>query len=411
MKSDLDRLMRDRNLAAVIVLASHNYSAPLDYLTGGVAISGGFVVKAPDAAPFIVANPMETEEAASSGLEVLTPRDLGYHDLLKSLDGDARAAQVLLWGKALERANVTEGRVGLYGEAGVHEALSLVQRLNATLTQYQFVGEDAPSLFEYAAITKDRDELARLFKVAERTNEVMAATRDFIASHRASPDELVVNADGVPLTIGAVKRFVRHQLLDRDLEEQHMIFAQGRDAGYPHSRGEESQVLRMGQSIVFDLFPREYGGGYFHDMTRTWSIGYATDEVLEAYHQVMEAFDLSIEMFGMGKPCHLMQEAVQAYFEERGHQTARTHPGTQQGYVHSLGHGIGLNIHESPRISHLVKDDTFAAGNVITIEPGLYYPERGFGIRIEDAFYVTDDGRLVSLTPMSKDLIVPLRGA
>lgn len=410
MKADLDRLMRERELAAVIVVASHSYNAPLDYLTGGVAISGGFVVKAPDAAPFIVANPMETEEAAASGLRVITPRDLNYHELLKAREGDARAAQLDLWRAALESVGVAEGKVGIYGEAGVHDYIALTQQLNAALPQYQFVGEYSPTLFEYAAITKDRSELARILNVAERTNEVVMATRDFISGHRASADEIVIKADDTPLTIGDVKRFVRHQLLDRGLEEQHMIFAQGRDAGYPHSRGNESEPLRLGHSIVFDLFPREYGGGYYHDMTRTWSIGYATDEVLAAYHQVMEAFDLSLEMFGMGKPTHLMQEAVQEYFEQRGHQTARTHPGTQQGYVHSLGHGIGLNIHESPRISHVSREDKFEAGNVITIEPGLYYPEKGFGIRIEDAFYVSEDGQLISLTGTPKDLIVPLRG-
>src|SRR5690606_26281860 len=125
-------------------------------------------------------------------------------------------------------------------------------------------------------------------------------------------------------------------------------------------------------------FPRELGGGYFHDVTRTWCIGYAPDEVQQVYNTVMDAFDIAIESYGLNKPTHIMQEAVLNHFENKGHPTARSHPGTAEGYVHSLGHGVGLNIHEGPRITHTIKTDTFQVGNFITIEPGLYYPERGF---------------------------------
>lgn len=238
----------------------------------------------------------------------------------------------------------------------------------------------------------------------------MRATWDFISRHRADDVETVVKDDGSPLTIGDVKRFIRRELLDRDLEDTAMIFAQGRDAGFPHSRGNESEALRLGQSIVFDLFPREIGGGYHHDMTRTWCIGYAPDNVRQAYDQVMNAFDIALEHFANGKPTHLMQEAVQDYFEGLGHPTQRNKPGTGVGYVHSLGHGVGINIHESPRISHLSKDDVFATGNAITIEPGLYYPDEGFGIRVEDMLIVTPQGELLSLTDVPKELVLPLRG-
>ena len=79
-------------------------------------------------------------------------------------------------------------------------------------------------------------------------------------------------------------------------------------------------------------------------------------------------------------------------------------------FGHGLGHGVGLNIHERPSIGHLSKD-TLQRGNVISIEPGLYYPERGFGMRIEDLCYVDDSGALVSLTDFHKELVLPLRPA
>jgi Xaa-Pro aminopeptidase len=187
-----------------------------------------------------------------------------------------------------------------------------------------------------------------------------------------------------------------------------MIFAQGRDAGFPHSRGEEDMALRLGQSIVFDLFPRELGGGYHHDMTRTWCIGYAPAEVQQAYDDVMQAFDIGLENFGVGKPTYTMQEAVLDFFESKGHPTQRTNSASQDGYVHSLGHGVGLLIHERPSISHLRRDDIWQVGNAVTIEPGLYYPDRGYGVRVEDMLIITEQGELLSLTPFRKDLVLPL---
>jgi Xaa-Pro aminopeptidase len=205
--------------------------------------------------------------------------------------------------------------------------------------------------------------------------------------------------------------------MERDLEESNMIFAQGRDGGYPHSRGNNAEPLRLGTALVFDLFPCEQGGGYYHDMTRTWCIGYAPDEVREAHHQVMEAFQVALRAFAVGRNVCEMQTAVQDYFEERKHPTGRSHPGTGVGYTHGLGHGVGLSVHEGFTINHHNKTDTFAVGNVITIEPGLYYPERGFGVRVEDTFYVREGGmlsnpkdQLVSLTNVPKDLVLPLRG-
>jgi Xaa-Pro aminopeptidase len=108
-------------------------------------------------------------------------------------------------------------------------------------------------------------------------------------------------------------------------------------------------------------------------------------------------------------PTKVMQEVVQDYFESKGHPTSRSHPGTNVGFVHGLGHGVGLKIHERPGISHL-SDDTLIAGNIITIEPGIYYPERGFGVRLEDMCYVSEDGQLVTLTDFHKELVLPLKG-
>jgi Xaa-Pro aminopeptidase len=408
MKADLDALMEARGLDGLIAWVDEVYSPPVDYLTNGAHITQGLVIVKRGAAPLLVANPMEVEEAAKSGLEVVTLTDLGFYDLLETLK-DREQATVQAWGRAFERAGLPEGALGLYGTADVHKAIALVRAIESALPQYRFFAETGlkgRDLFAEAYSTKGDDELRRLRSVAERTDEVLQATWDYLASHQLDGDR-VVNAQGRPLTIGDVKRFVRRALLDRGLEDTDMIFAQGRDAGFPHSRGEETADLVAGLPIVFDLFPREFGGGFFHDVTRTWALGYARPEVEATYAEVMDAFDVAVEAYRPGMATKDMQIAVLDFFEGKGHATSRSTPGTNEGYTHSLGHGIGLNIHERPGIGHL-SPDTFQPGNVITIEPGLYYPARELGVRIEDSMWIDASGQLLPLTRFKKDLVIPL---
>lgn len=408
MKSDIDRLMQERELDALIVAGGEEYSVIRDYMTNGAHITRGLIIKKRGSEPVLIANAMEIEEAAASGLAVFTDAELGLMDLLQKIS-DPLKLTVAFWEQVLQHFGVHAGRIGLYGTGDLSYYIELSRQLEAACPQYRFVGEGPPTLFDVAFTTKDAGEIARLRSVAERTGAALEAVWAFISGHRLEGDT-VVDAAGQPLTIGAVKRFIRRELLDRELEDTGMIFAQGRDAGFPHSRGQDNMPLQAGQSIVFDLFPRELGGGYFHDMTRTWCINHAPEAVQRAYDDVMAAFDIAVETFAVGKATHLMQEAVLDFLEGRGHATQRSRPGTMDGYVHSLGHGVGLRIHEAPAMSHLMKRDIFQVGNCVTIEPGLYYPDEGYGVRVEDLFIVSEAGELISLTPFRKDLVLPLKG-
>jgi len=410
MKSDLDRLMRERELDAIVVTGGEEFNSARYYLSSGAQITHGSIFKGRDKPALLVCNRMELEEAKKSGLDVKTAVELGYYDRLEEAESDAIRATALHWSDILRGLGLREGRVGLYGTWAINKTVALYRALREQLPQYEFVVEEKSTLIEAAMLTKDADEIARLRSVAERTNQAMAVAWDAIADLRAENDYLL-DAAGRRATIGDIKDLVRRELMARGLEDTNMIFAQGRDAGFPHSRGEADMPLRLGQSIVFDLFPRELGGGYHHDMTRTWCIGYAPPEVQAAYDTVMEVFDIAVEAYGLNKPTHLMQEAALDHFEAAGHATTRADQGTMEGYLHSLGHGVGIEIHEGPSISHLRQDDVFQIGNVLTIEPGLYYPERGYGVRVEDLFIVDENGELVSLTPFRKDLVIPLKQA
>ena len=409
MKSDLDQLMAARQLDAILIAGGEGYSTVRDYMSNGAHISAGYIVKVRGAEPMLVVSGMELEEARKSGLAVHTMADLGYMDIQKDVSNPDHVA-VLFWGKCLQAAGLESGTVGLYGRGDINLYIELSKLSTELLPAYQIVGEGGQklSLFDEAFITKDAQELERMQRIADKTSAVMQATWDFIGGHRAE-GQIVVKEDGSPLTIGEVKLFVLRSLMDEGLEDTGMIFAQGRDAGFPHSRGEADMPLALGQSIVFDLFPREMGGGYHHDMTRTWSIGYAPEPLQKLYDTVMTAFDMAVEAYGLGRATAQMAEAVLDHFEAEGHPTPRSAPGTMKGYVHSLGHGVGLNIHERPSLTHLRREDVFRAGNVITIEPGLYYPDDGLGVRVEDTFVVTADGVLKSITTFHKELVLPLR--
>ena len=407
MKSDLDRLMQERDMDAFVVTGGEEFNAIRFYLSKGAHITHGSIFKSRGQEPLLVCSRMELEEAQKSGLKVRTDAELGFHERLAAAEGDSYTATAQFWADVLSEMGLNGGRVGLYGTWQINKTIAQLGVLQEHLPQYEFLAEGKRTLFEEAMLTKDQQEISRLKSVAERANSVMETVWDYIAGLDVE-GEFLFDESGQQVTIGDIKGLVRRELMACGLEDTNTIFAQGRDAGFPHSRGEADMPLKTGQAIVFDLFPREQGGGYHHDMTRTWCIGYAPPEVRDAYDTVMEAFDISVESFGLNKPTHLMQEAVLDHYEAKGHATIRSDPRTMEGYIHTLGHGVGIDIHESPSISHTRRDDVFQIGNVLTIEPGLYYPDRGYGVRVEDLFVIDESGALVSLTSFRKDLVIPL---
>jgi len=409
MRSDLDQLMAERQIDAFIIPGSEGRNTYRDYLTGG-AHASAMIVKKRGEEPILIVNHMEIDEARKSGLPVMTHDEFNMGEIFKKHGRGTPEARAALWEQYIEKLGL-HGRVTFYGTADMQYALSLLRFLEKTFAEkLEIVIDKTPDIFELAYETKDADEIEKMREVGKRSGAVMQATRQWLAGHRAQDGDIVDEA-GKPLTIGAVKQFVRLKLLEHDLEDSGgMIFAQGRDAGVPHSRGEHDAVLRVGQSIVFDLFPSPIGGGYFHDMTRTWCLGFAPAEVQRDYDLVMGVFHRSLEEIALGEPVQKVATKVCEWFEAAGHPTRLSTPDAQEGYVHSLGHGLGLNIHESPGLSHLMPESTvFKAGNVLTIEPGLYYPEQGYGIRVEDTVYLDANGQLHNLTDCPYDLVIPLK--
>jgi Xaa-Pro aminopeptidase len=291
----------------------------------------------------------------------------------------------------------------------VGNAYAIFSGLNDKLPEIDIIGQVGDSLLLQAMATKDEGEVDRIRAMGDITISVVGQTADFLSSHK-SKNSILVQPDGEPLTIGIVKNQINLWLAEAGVENpEGTIFATGRDSGVPHSSGNPHDILELGKTIIFDIFPAEAGGGYFFDFTRTWCLGYAPDNVMELYEDVSNVFQQIMSEIKVDTLASQYQDRTCELFEELGHPTIKSNPNTQNGYVHSLGHGIGLNIHEYPRISSNFKDDRLSPGSIVTIEPGLYYPERGMGVRLEDSVLMRPDGVLDVLAPYPHDLVLPVQ--
>jgi Xaa-Pro aminopeptidase len=402
MRSDIDRLMQERGLDALVV-AGRADDPNMLYVLGGVALEGAIFLKKRGQPGVVCHGTMERGEAAKTGLRT---RNLGLYnwkELLDQAGGDLLEARVLLLRRLFEDEGVS-GRVAFYGEMDQGAAYRLLGRLASSLEGVEVVGEYGRSVLAVARETKEPWEVERIREVGLATQRVVGKVVEFL---RGCPvrDGVLVQPDGRPVTVGDVKGHIRTWLAQEGLQDTGTIFTQGREAGLPHSRGEPEAVVRAGAATVLDIFPRPFGGGYHFDMTRTWCLGEVPDRLRRVYQDVYDCYRKVTEALRAGVRCADLQRMACEFFESRGHPTACSHPTTQVGYVHSLGHGLGLDVHEEPRLTdHPSNAAVLMPGSVVTVEPGLYYPEEGIGVRLEDVWAIAEDGSAVNLCGFPMEL-------
>lgn len=412
MKSDLDALMQARSLDALIVFGNAEHNPPMYYFTGGGHVSHATIIKKRGEEALYFHNDMERDEAAKSGLKCVPYSKYDYDDLYKKANKDALLTSAMRCEMMFKDAGVTAGRVGVYGTYDLGSIFGMLTQLQKLAPQLEFVGEPRDdSLFMRAMETKDVAEVDRIRKMGRITTGVVEKVREYLTSRDIRDDEVLLKEDGSPLTVGDVHSKIRLWVSEQGAElPSGFIFAIGRDAGVPHSAGNPSDLMRLGQTIVFDIYPAEAGGGYYYDFTRTWSLGYATPETQALYDQVKEIFDQLMDNFDLNAAFSDYNKMTCEYFESKGHQSPLNTKAPVEGYVHSLGHGVGLNIHERPFSGlNASADQRLAPGVVITSEPGLYYPEKGMGFRIEDTLWVRADGVMEKLAEYPYDFVLPMK--
>ena len=401
MKSDLDALMQARNLDAIIVLGNAENNPPMYYLTGGGHVSKAVLFKKRNEPAVLYCNAMEREEAERSGLKII-PLRRGAMEEFSERPKDFFLEQ-----------DIASGRVGVYGQINISMGLYIIEQIKKVLPGIDLIGENHDdTIFMYAMETKDAGEVARIRRMGRVTTEVVGMVADYLTSRAVSEDEALLKEDGAPLTVRDVKGKITLWLAERGaVDSEGCIFAIGRDAAIPHSMGNPDDVLRLGQTIVFDIFPGEAGGGYFYDFTRTWSLGYATPEAQKLYDEVKFVYDKVTDNMDLNAGFKEYNKMVCDEFGRNGHKTPLNTQGVvMDGYVHSLGHGLGLNVHERPWSGLSASDDNLLKpGVVVTIEPGLYYPEKGMGVRIEDSYWIRPDGIMEKLAEYPYDFVLPMK--
>ncbi|ELY89604.1 M24 family metallopeptidase [Natrinema altunense] len=233
--------------------------------------------------------------------------------------------------------------------------------------------------------TKTEWEVEQI-RASQRANEAAMARAEALIATADIEDGTLVS-DGEPLTSDRVTEEIEITLLRHGCALDETIVACGADGADPHDRG--SGPLAADELIVIDIFPRDKETGYFADMTRTFARGDPGEEARRRYEVTHEAYEAALETVAAGVTGADVHAAACDVIEDAGYETLRSDPNTETGFIHSTGHGVGLDIHEEPSVSPSGGD--LEPGHVISIEPGIYDPAVG-GVRIEDLVVVTEDG-------------------
>jgi Xaa-Pro aminopeptidase len=256
---------------------------------------------------------------------------------------------------------------------------------------------------------KTNQEVEHL-KVAQRANEAamdraaeLIGGAEIVAdadAEGATDQDATLFHDGEPLTSEFVKTEIEIALLREGCALDETIVAGGADGADPHDRG--SGPLPGHEPIVVDIFPRDKATKYHADMTRTFVRGEPSEEVVRRHEVTLQAQEAAFDAIEPGATGEEVHDAVCDVYEAEGYETLRSDQITETGYIHGTGHGLGLEVHELPRLAP--DGAELEPGHVVTVEPGLYDPAVG-GMRIEDVVVVTEDG-FENYVDYPKELVV-----
>jgi Xaa-Pro aminopeptidase len=245
---------------------------------------------------------------------------------------------------------------------------------------------------------KDEKEMGHIRKAQEACEKAMEIAIAAIKKSVEKDNILMEKENKKPLTSERIKKYVEHALIDFGCTTEEPIVSCGKRASDPHFSG--SGPLFANEAIILDIFPRLKKERYYADMTRTVVKGEPEKKIKEMYEAVLDAQNAALACIKEGVTCREIHNLVCDVFEERGYGTIRK--GSKKGFIHSTGHGVGLDLHENPMVSD--NEYELQAGNVITIEPGLYDPEVG-GVRLEDMVVVLWN-KCENLTKLEKKLVI-----
>ncbi len=313
--------------------------------------------------------------------EVLSFDELGFVQLARELQSGGRALAATAAG-LLEKLGAATSPVAVPPALGVLYADELRARGLA-------VTPDA-KLFADLRRAKTEEEISYIERTQRAVESACARAVGILEEASVGEDGTLLYG-GEVLTSERLRSEIDVELLRRGYAADGTITASGAQAADPHERGHGS--LRAGESIILDIFPVDKASRYYADMTRTFVKGEPSPELQRMYEAVFEGQEAALSMIRAGVNGRDVHKKVSDILHQAGYKTLvhDQKPGEplQEGFIHGTGHGVGLEIHEAPRVS--IANEELIPGDVVTVEPGLYDPEVG-GVRIEDLVVVTEDG-------------------
>jgi Xaa-Pro aminopeptidase len=368
---------RIRAVADVLILADSTRSPEMRHEVP-VAIPDAFLYAEHGDRRVVVVSSLEAARVgeADPGLEVIPLESLGVDELLAS---GARRDEVDLqmYTRACQELGIVKASVP------PSFPLELADRLRESGIELRVDRE----YFDERRRRKNATEIAGLRRAQRACEAALDVAREMLRS--ASVNGTLV-LDGAPLTSERIKAEVERVFGEHGAYADEFIVSHGPQTAIGHESGHGA--ILPGEPISFDLFPRDRATGVYTDMTRTYVVGEIPDELREYHRLCKEALERVVAAAKPGVNGRALFQITCDLFAEHGYPTQLTkQPGEvlDSGFFHSLGHGVGLEVHERPWLGRV--GDDLVPGDVIALEPGLY--RAGFGgVRLEDIAIVTDDG-------------------
>ena len=373
----LGELIQETGASAYCLYAGSDM-AEMRYLTRFVTHDPVSLLVRPNEKPLMIVPQMEADRALRESLaDVITRRQAGYFEINETEKDPWRATAAMI-----QRVSP-----GPYLVPPVFPAA-----LARALGDYNEVMIDRIGVVSVQRAQKSKEEVIWITQVQRAAEAAIAGAIKMIRDAEIRSE--ILWHDDAPLTSEKVRYEINRILLSYDCSARDTIVSCGKDTALPHCIGYGNLIAH--EPIVIDLFPCDNSTGYYADMTRTVSRGEPSGSVREIYETVSQAVKIAELGVKEGVPGSSLYQSVHDFFEELGFHS------DSEGFTHSLGHGVGLEVHENPSLSPAGHE--LLSGNVITIEPGLYYRDIG-GVRIENMGIVKKNG-FERLTDFSQELVI-----
>ena len=358
----------------LLIVADSERDANMLYATG---------LFVPD--PFIYLKTRGRPLIVMSDLEIDRARAQAPHCRVASLN----ACQQKLRARGIKRPGPADVVRQILREQGIHRVTVPDDFPHGLATDLEKLGVKTrvrPGTFFPEREIKSAAEVRKISAALMMAEVGMAEGMEVLRRTKIGRDRKLLYHN-LPLTSEKLRAVIDCAILQASGLAANTIVAGGRQACDPHERG--YGPLRANELIIIDIFPRSQKTGYFGDITRTVVRGRASEAARNLYHTVLQGQKIAFKKIRAGTPTASVHRAVQQFFEQQGYRTGRR-KGRMEGFFHGTGHGLGLEIHEAPRMG-ATSTGRLQAGHVVTVEPGLYYPEIG-GVRLEDVALVTNNG-------------------